>query len=574
MAGSSPGEVGWRSPWLHAASPRWSPQRRRRRRSRGRVRPGCGGGRGQPATRRRCRRRAPLPHGAGRGWLLLGTIERIEGRLPQARDGLPRRHGGIGGPARASARSPPPTCRWARPRTRRRYRAAGGGRPGRPADARPAGAGAAGPGRAGATAAGRPRGGSPPRPADLELAFALARAYLARGNRSRRRPLRAHRRARPIPQTHLLDRRGRRRDTGERRARAGAARGARSGSAGAPRALLPRACVALESRVGGRAGGGDRGVPGRAASRTRRSRWRASSWASPWSRTSASRRRCRCSEGAARSGGPQPAHARLSRARPARARPPGRGRGVAGARAGHGPVAGRERGPRCGPSTLQLGQALQAARPDRGGGRATSRSRSGCPRRARTPSASSSPVTWPTRPTPEAAHVRLAGASRTSLLAACRPRSGRELQARVTAALARAYLNLGVLQAQRQRFARAAELLREGGHARPGVPAGAVVARRRLLQRPAVRAGDRALERVRWPEQPHEARLRGCWRWPGSTASEFAKAAELLRDDPERPEQSRPAVRLRPRPRRRRARRGGGAGLLPPARHARRLRRS
>ncbi|PYQ93901.1 MAG: hypothetical protein DMF97_19225, partial [Acidobacteria bacterium] len=45
-----------------------------------------------------------------------------------------------------------------------------------------------------------------------------------------------------------------------------------------------------------------------------------------------------------------------------------------------------------------------------------------------------------------------------------------EIRRRVTAALARAYLNLGIMQAQTGRFVRAAELLEEAAHVDAGFP--------------------------------------------------------------------------------------------------------
>ena len=206
--------------------------------------------------------------------------------------------------------------------------------------------------------------------------------------------------------------------------------------------------VALDGEGPGRGGRGDRGVPGRARDRARRSAREPGAGRGARRSASASRKRCPRSR-------PPPARSRRRRARFAYLGRAQLGLGSAGARprprlsarAGAGRARRGRTGRRCCAIHLQLGQALQRLGRDGGGGDALRRVAAAVRRRGRTTSASSSPATWPTRPTDAAEPAADHGARR------CRRRSGSALQRRVMAALARSYLNLGVLQAQGERFA-------------------------------------------------------------------------------------------------------------------------
>ena len=111
--------------------------------------------------------------------------------------------------------------------------------------------------------------------------------------------------------------------------------------------------------------------------------------------------------------------------------------------------------------------------------------------------------------------------------------SALELERRVTAALARTYLNLGVMQAQGERFARRRRAVREGRRGRPRLPAGPVVAGHRLLQRAAVRQGDRPARPRPRGEPERRGRQAHAGHGLAQHARAYEKAAELLRDDPE-----------------------------------------
>ena len=74
-------------------------------------------------------------------------------------------------------------------------------------------------------------------------------------------------------------------------------------------------------------------------------------------------------------------------------------------------------------------------------------------------------------------------------LAALAPAARLALQKRATTALARAYVNLGVMQAQKERFARGGAV-RRGGDDRSRLSEDPILAGRRPLQRPGVRRGD------------------------------------------------------------------------------------
>jgi tetratricopeptide (TPR) repeat protein len=132
---------------------------------------------------------------------------------------------------------------------------------------------------------------------------------------------------------------------------------------------------------------------------------------------------------------------------------------------------------------------------------------------------------------PRAPAVALAEASPLAELPAARRRA---IAARVRTGLARAYLNLGVLRAQSQDFAGAAERFEQAAGLDPALP--------RLQYSLGVayfNAGQ--FERATGPlsralaEQPKEAGLRSMLAMAWLNSSQFAQAADLLRDDPERP---------------------------------------
>jgi tetratricopeptide (TPR) repeat protein len=108
-----------------------------------------------------------------------------------------------------------------------------------------------------------------------------------------------------------------------------------------------------------------------------------------------------------------------------------------------------------------------------------------------------------------------------------------ELEARVKAALARAYLNLGVLQAQARQFARAADLFDEAAALDPDFP-------QVQYSLGVARFNAQELDKATAPlaralaATPGDARLKRmlAMAWLGTNA--YEKAAELLQDDPER----------------------------------------
>jgi tetratricopeptide (TPR) repeat protein len=114
-----------------------------------------------------------------------------------------------------------------------------------------------------------------------------------------------------------------------------------------------------------------------------------------------------------------------------------------------------------------------------------------------------------------------------------------ELRSRVKVALTRAYLNLGVMEAQGARFAAAADLLEKAAGLDPDFPqvqsslgvwptsTRGSSTRRRGRSRGAVAA------------QPADLGLRRMLALAWLNTESFAKAAELLRDDPERETDSR-----------------------------------
>lgn len=120
-----------------------------------------------------------------------------------------------------------------------------------------------------------------------------------------------------------------------------------------------------------------------------------------------------------------------------------------------------------------------------------------------------------------------------SLLAGLGPAERRELQDRVTTSLARVYVNLGVMQLQGQRFARAAVYFEEAADLAPGFPRvqyslGVAYFNSRQLEKAAGPLA-RALE-----ETPSDADLKRMLALSWLDAKAYDKAAELFADDPER----------------------------------------
>ena len=173
---------------------------------------------------------------------------------------------------------------------------------------------------------------------------------------------------------------------------------------------------------------------------------------------------------AARADPPHAGRLPLPRALPARARPAGRGgRPARGARwswrgrawttaaRGQHPLPARPR--------LARGSGAPRRRPP------TSRRRSASRPSARRAPRERSRATWPAVARGRRAGARLAAVLRPAARAAWRPRRAPELHASgARVALARAYLNLGVLQAQAERFARAAELFEQAAGLDPEFP--------------------------------------------------------------------------------------------------------
>ena len=114
------------------------------------------------------------------------------------------------------------------------------------------------------------------------------------------------------------------------------------------------------------------------------------------------------------------------------------------------------------------------------------------------------------------------------------PRDARqELGRRVASTLAGVYLNLGIMQAQAERFARAAEFFEETAAIDAAFPQRAVLARRRLFQRATVRQSGRRADACAL-DRPGNADARRMLALASLNIDDFAKAAELLRDDPQR----------------------------------------
>jgi tetratricopeptide (TPR) repeat protein len=108
-----------------------------------------------------------------------------------------------------------------------------------------------------------------------------------------------------------------------------------------------------------------------------------------------------------------------------------------------------------------------------------------------------------------------------------------EIASAVRGALARAYLNLGIVHAQAQRFARAAELFDLAAEVDPAFPQvqysrGVAYFNARRYDK-AAEALDRALQ-----QSPGSQDVRRMLALAALNAEDYAKAADLLRDDPRR----------------------------------------
>jgi tetratricopeptide (TPR) repeat protein len=109
----------------------------------------------------------------------------------------------------------------------------------------------------------------------------------------------------------------------------------------------------------------------------------------------------------------------------------------------------------------------------------------------------------------------------------------RELRRRVKVALTRAYLNLGVMEVQRERFAAAADLLEKAAELDPDFP-------QVQSSLGVAHFNARQFDKATGPltravaAQPADLGLRRMLALAFLNTESFAKAAELLRDDPER----------------------------------------
>src|SRR6185436_17425822 len=121
----------------------------------------------------------------------------------------------------------------------------------------------------------------------------------------------------------------------------------------------------------------------------------------------------------------------------------------------------------------------------------------------------------------------------TAALAALPPARRTELRREAETAVARTYLNLGVLQAQREQFARAAELLEQAARLEPDLPQvqsslGVAYFNARLFDK-ATGPLARALA-----AHPGDAGLKRMLAMAWLSLQDYRKAAELLGDDPDR----------------------------------------
>jgi hypothetical protein len=99
----------------------------------------------------------------------------------------------------------------------------------------------------------------------------------------------------------------------------------------------------------------------------------------------------------------------------------------------------------------------------------------------------------------------------TAALAALPPARRTELRREAETAVARTYLNLGVLQAQREQFARAAELFEQAARLEPDLPQvqSSRISTRASSTRPPARWPGR------WPHIRATPASSGCWPWRG-----------------------------------------------------------
>lgn len=120
-----------------------------------------------------------------------------------------------------------------------------------------------------------------------------------------------------------------------------------------------------------------------------------------------------------------------------------------------------------------------------------------------------------------------------SPLSALSPASRKELEAHVATSLARTYLNLGVMQARAERFARAGDLLAEAARLVPDFPQ---VQYSLGVARFNARQFDKAIEPLcrAMASSPRDAGLRQMLAMSYFNTEGYGQAAELLESDPER----------------------------------------
>jgi tetratricopeptide (TPR) repeat protein len=137
-------------------------------------------------------------------------------------------------------------------------------------------------------------------------------------------------------------------------------------------------------------------------------------------------------------------------------------------------------------------------------------------------------------PEPEATPGSAAPLIETSPLAALAPSERVELKRRVASGLARSYLNLGVMQAQGEHFAEAAELLEKAAGVDPDFP-------RVQYSLGVAHFNAQQFEKATGPLtralalSPQDAGLKRMLAMAWLNAEKYEKAAELLRDDPDLP---------------------------------------
>jgi tetratricopeptide (TPR) repeat protein len=133
---------------------------------------------------------------------------------------------------------------------------------------------------------------------------------------------------------------------------------------------------------------------------------------------------------------------------------------------------------------------------------------------------------------PEAGQRAVASLVEISPLATLAPAARQQLSGRVRTGLARSYLNLGVMQAQSQRFAKAAELLEEAATVDPDFP---------QIQRSLGIAyfSAQEFEKASGPltralaADPQDAGLKRMLAMAWLNAQKYREAADLMREDPE-----------------------------------------